>query len=380
MHESDGPMPLSDLTVLDLSLQLPGPYATMLLHALGARVIKVEPPGGDPARTIDPKMFATVNAGKESIELDLREQQGRDWLDRLVQMSDVLVEGFRPGVADRLGFGYERVSALRPAIVYCSISGYGQDGPYRALPGHDLNYLGVAGGADAYRRADDQPPEPIGIPIADLSAGTTAALSIVAVLRDAVGAPRGCRLDVALLDAAFVWSNIKDGTAAGEPAYAVVRASDGLRLTVGVIEDKFWQALCLALGWNDWLSDAELASYEQRKLRAAEVLTRLREEIARKPRAFWLERFAVADVPAAPVHSRADAAADPQVIGRQLVTDGMLRAPLPKGFGRVVTGGPPSLDSARAELLAELGRSQQGGATLEGPAGGNVSRAKEATG
>jgi crotonobetainyl-CoA:carnitine CoA-transferase CaiB-like acyl-CoA transferase len=377
MHASADPLPLRDLTVLDLSLQLPGPYSTMLLHALGARVIKVEPPGGDPARTIDPRMFATVNAGKESIELDLREEQGRAWLDRLLQISDVLVEGFRPGVADRLGFGYEHVSTLRPSIVYCSISGYGQDGPYRALPGHDLNYLGVAGGADAYRRRDDQPPEPIGIPIADLAAGTTAALSIVAALRDDSGT-RGRRLDIALLDAAFVWSNLKDGTAAGEPAYAVVRASDGLCLTVAVIEDKFWRALCLALGWHEWLADAELSSYEQRKLRAAELLGRLRREIARKPRAFWLETFAAADVPVAPVHSRAEAASDPQVVERQLVSDGTLRAPLPKGFGRV-GGSAPALDSNRASLLAELGRSEVA-TTADDLAADGLSGRAEATG
>lgn len=349
---------LADVTVLDLSLQLPGPYATMLLHTLGARVIKVEPPGGDPARTIDPVMFATVNAGKESLELDLRAERGRQVLRRLVQRADVLVEGFRPGVAERLGFAYEDVADARPDLVFCSISGYGQEGPYRGLPGHDLNYLAVGGGVPARCADGAASPQPIGVPVVDLAAGTTAALAIVAALRhrDATGC--GAYLDVALLDTAVVWSNVKgvDRADGAEPAYAVLRAADHACLAVAVIEDKFWQALCAALEWHDWIHSPELATYASRRRRAGEIFQRLRDAIAARPRAEWLELFAEADVPAAPVNAPEDVEADPQVVERGLFVDGRLRAPLPRDLARgTVAAVWP--DGACSRILAELGYS-----------------------
>jgi CoA:oxalate CoA-transferase len=350
---------LEACTVLDLSQQLPGPYATMLLRGLGARVIKIEPPGGEPARVIDPPMFALLNTGKESIELDLRTDPGRALLDRLVRRCDVLVEGFRPGVTSRLGCPYETVSALRPDVVYCSISGYGQDGPYRGLPGHDLNYLGVGGGIQTDSLDETEPgAQPIGIPMVDLATGTTAALAILAALRERDQTGRGQYLDMALLDTAVFWSTIKGwgSTAGSEPAYAVVRAADGRWLTLAVIEDKFWRRLCLVLGWHDWLDDPELSHYARRQHRADEVLLRLRNALAQRPRAAWLKAFADADVPAAPAHDRDDVARDPQVVARGLFAAGVgpLRPPLPLGATATVPAQAPALDGAGAALRAEL--------------------------
>jgi CoA:oxalate CoA-transferase len=351
---------LEGSTVLDLSQQMPGPYTTMLLRALGARVIKVEPPGGEPGRVIDPPMFALLNGGKESIELDLKTEASRLLLHRLASRCDVLVEGFRPGVAARLGFPFETIAALRPDVVYCSISGYGQAGPYTGLAGHDINYLGVAGGIPVSDGDHADPaPRPIGIPIVDLATGTGAALAIVAALHSRARTGRGHYLDMAMLDTAVFWAAVKGRgpTAGPEPAYTALQAADGRWLTVAVIEDKFWRHLCRALGWADWLEDAALADYPSRQRRSPEILQRLRDTVRTRPRQAWLELFAEADVPAAPVHDREQAARDPQAAARRLFADGSrtvrpplpLVAPLEAGASEA-----PPLDGARATILAEL--------------------------
>lgn len=364
---------LGDIAVLDLSLQLPGPYATMLLRGLGARVIKVEPPGGDPARTIDPPMFALMNAGKESLELNLRAAEDRKVLHALARVCQVLIEGFRPGVAARLGFDYETISRIRPDVVYCSISGYGQSGPYRDLPGHDLNYLGVGGDVGSHHQGDEAlAPRAIGMPVVDLSAGTTAALAVVAALRDRDRNGRGRYLDLAMLDSAVFWSNVKRAQPEDvEPAYAILRAADGRYLTIAVIEDKFWRALCEALGWQDWLEDFGLAAQDGRRTRAGEILTRLARTIAERPRAAWLEEFARADVPAAPVHMGDEARHDPQVIERGLfaASSKPVRPPLPRELLTVaeIPMEPPTLGGARQHILSELGLWHENQTTL--PAG-----------
>jgi crotonobetainyl-CoA:carnitine CoA-transferase CaiB-like acyl-CoA transferase len=325
---------LDGLVVLDLTQQLPGPYATALLATMGAEVIKVEPPSGDPAREIDPAMFANVNAGKRSVVVDLKTDEGGAALRGLVARSDVFVEGFRPGVAARLGAGYEDVAGIRPDIVYCSLSGFGAEGPYRSVPGHDLNYLGVAGGADLNATGH------IGIPMVDLASGTLASLAVVAALHRRARTGEGAYLDVAMLDAAVHWTHVKPAPAhddAGEPAYGTFECEDGLRLTVAVLEDKFWRNLCVVLGWNDWLADDRLASQHGRRPRAAEIRERLGETLARAPRQAWLDRLWAEDVPVAPAHDAAEANRDPQVRARGLFAGG------PEGESRPVAPIPASL-------------------------------------
>lgn len=312
---------LHDITVLDLTQQLPGPYATLLLAGLGARVIKIEPPGGDPSREIDPPMFDIVNAGKESVVLDLKREPGRAELHRLARSSDVFVEGFRPGVTTRLAADHASISAVRPDIVYCSISGFGVTGPYAGVPGHDLNYLGVGGSVDAVPLAPgDGSAHQIGIPMVDLATGTMAALAIVAALRQRAASGDGAVLDAAMLDSAVFWGSVKAPLRDGgsEPAYGIVAAADGLLLSFAVIEDKFWRALCNALGWADWCEDPAFATHHARRRRAPEVRRRLAAAIARRPREAWLKVLWAADVPVAPVHERTLAPGDPQVVARGL--------------------------------------------------------------
>jgi len=345
---------LSHVTVLDLTQQLPGPYTTLLLAGLGARVIKVEPPAGDMARTLDPPMFDRVNAGKESVALDLKRPADQAALQRLAARADVLVEGFRPGTAARLGAGYETIAGVRPDVVYCSISGFGADGPYRSVPGHDLNYLGVAGGVEAGEATE---PQEIGMPVIDLAAGTNAALAIVAALTERDRTGRGAHLDVSMLDVAVFWAGVKvpiPATGDGEPTYVVLTAADGGRLSLGVLEDKFWVALCRALEWEDWATDAGLATHRGRRARAVEVHARLVAAIARRPRDAWLERLWRHDVPAAPVHGRDEVADDPQVRHRGLVAAGMPAVPLPPAL-RGPAGAPaPRHGEHTAAVLAAL--------------------------
>jgi crotonobetainyl-CoA:carnitine CoA-transferase CaiB-like acyl-CoA transferase len=339
-------LPLSGTTVLDLSLQLPGPYATLLLSSLGARVLKVEPPGGDPARDIDPPMFERLNAGKELLVLDLKREAGREVLRRLVTRSDVLVEGFRPGVAERLGAGPEALEDVNPRLVYCSLSGFGRGGPLARRAGHDLNFLGMAGAAGGGEGGAD-----IRVPLVDLAAGTNAALAIVAGLMAARASGRGRHLDLALLDAAVAWSLVKRPRPGAEGAYGVFVTADERRVAVSVMEGPMWRRLCAALAWSDWLDDPRLATHDGRRARAAEIERRLREELLRQDAAAVLALADEHDLAITGVNDVGDVARDEQVLARGLL-DGDRWLPLgPAGRALPVEG----IRAAGADTLPVVG-------------------------
>jgi crotonobetainyl-CoA:carnitine CoA-transferase CaiB-like acyl-CoA transferase len=198
--------PLSGIRVLDFTQNLPGPYATHVLASLGAEVIKIEPPEGDAARGLG-RLFDIVNAGKKSVVLDLKEDAARETLRALVKNADVLVEGFRPGVMARFGFSAEQALELQPRLVYCSMSSYGQEGPYRDYPGHDLNFQAIAGVCHLSREADERPVSPA-IPMADLSSALTATSAIMAALLARAKSGEGRFIDVALVDTVASWSYV----------------------------------------------------------------------------------------------------------------------------------------------------------------------------
>lgn len=193
---------LSGLRVLDLSIWRPGPYTTSLLVPLGADVLKVEPPGGDPMRFY-PGLFAAVNEGKRSVMLDLKDEAGRARALELASQAEVLVEGFRPGVLARLGLDHAAVQALNPEIVYCSISGYGQDDPRAALPGHDVNYQAWSGALTPQGGTATQLPP---LPIGDLAAGLSAAFGICAAVLGRMATGQGTYLDVSMTDVLATWT------------------------------------------------------------------------------------------------------------------------------------------------------------------------------
>jgi hypothetical protein len=200
------------MRVLDLSQQLPGPYATQLLASLGAKVTKIEPPSGDAGRHLDAAMFNNVNAGKESITLDLKTEIGKEALYNLVPSCDVFIEGFRPGVTSRLGCDYSTLKKIRPDLVYCSISGFGQSGPLSTRPSHDISLQSMAGALPENSVLDR-----IGVPWVDLATGTSAALAITALWHKGEGG----YLDISMLDAALAWSRVSPDLISGtQPVYS----------------------------------------------------------------------------------------------------------------------------------------------------------------
>ncbi|MEV0109254.1 CaiB/BaiF CoA-transferase family protein [Nocardia sp. NPDC050799] len=255
-------LPLAGVRVLDFSTLVPGPLASLLLSDAGADVLKVERPGvGDEMRALDPYDFTNLNRGKRSIVIDLKNASAATELDPLIAQADVLIEQFRPGVMDRLGLGYERVRSLNPRIVYCSITGYGQNGPLASKAGHDLNYLVDAGLLASARRSRSH-----GVPhlpptlIADIGGGAyPAVVNILLALRSVELTGHGAHLDVAMTENLFFWHwwirtqvdvagrSSAPGTAhpaGGSPRYALYAAADGAVVAVAAIEERFWLRLC----------------------------------------------------------------------------------------------------------------------------------------
>ena len=265
---------LQGLRVLDLSQYLPGPYAAQILADLGAEVVKVEPPEGDPLRRLGPidadgisPFYKLINAGKTVLRLDLKSDEGRTAFADLVQGADALIESFRPGALARLRFGPEALHALNPNLVHCALSGYGQSGPYAQRAGHDINYMAHGGGL-ATSGAPDRPvvAHP---PTADYASGMQAALATLAALlrRERWGV--GAFLDVSIAESVLAWQAVtmtaalraghEPGRATallngGAACYQVYRTADGRFVTLGALESKFWAAFCRAAGRADWVA------------------------------------------------------------------------------------------------------------------------------
>lgn len=278
-------VPLSGIAVADFSELLPGPFLTQNLLELGAAVTKIErPPHGDNARQLYPGLFDSVNRGKQCIMLNLKQPPGVQAAREIIARSDVLIEGFRPGVMARLGLGYDEAAAINPRLVYVSLSGYGQNGPYAQRPGHDINYLATAG-ALALAGSDHGMPAPgAGIPVADLCGAMYALSSTLAALMQRQHTGRGQHLDVSLTDCVAHWMNPRLGQfhSAGltslaaqrqdvlnKPAYGVFNTRDGACIAIAALEDHFWLRLLQALALD--LDAEETSSYRQRVALAANI-------------------------------------------------------------------------------------------------------------
>jgi crotonobetainyl-CoA:carnitine CoA-transferase CaiB-like acyl-CoA transferase len=309
------------MRVLDISQQLPGPYTSALLADLGAAVTKVEPPAGDPSRRLDPQMYSMVNAGKSTVTLDLKDPSGVEELHRLVERCDVFIEGFRPGVAARLGASWEVLSALNPALVYCSISACGQQGPYANVPMHDLNLQAMAG---------IDPGQGIGVPWVDLGTATSCALAIVAAWHQARQSGIGRYLDAAMLDTAVLWGRVKASALERvEPTYGTFRTADGTRVAVAILEDHIWPRLCQALGWRDWYEAQELKSYDERVRRGEEIQSRLAAACEALSQDELLVLAAVYDLPVTALGASLGTDAHAQMGERRLAAIDGRRLPLP---------------------------------------------------
>jgi crotonobetainyl-CoA:carnitine CoA-transferase CaiB-like acyl-CoA transferase len=295
---------LQGLRVVDLGIWRPVPYATQLLVEMGADVVKVEPPGGDPMRVFPP-LFDVLNAGKRALVVDLKQPEGRDRVLGLAAEADAFLEGFRPGVADRLGVGYDAARAANPAIVYCSISGYGATGPLAHVPGHDVNYQAYA----AVLTPRGGAPAPGTLPVGDLGAGVTAAMATLGACLRARQTGEGERIDISIADVLATWTGAV-GTLTprgsplpmrGLPGYGTYRTADGRYIAMGVLaEDVFWSALCHAVGLDE-LADVRL---NERIRLKTELDAQVAERIGQLTLADAQRLLEANDVPVAPVLDR----------------------------------------------------------------------------
>ncbi len=358
--------PLSDLIVLDLTVNTPGPFCSMILSDLGARVIKIEPPGGDPLRQSSASMFAGMNRGKESVSLNLKNNSDREVLHQLVERADIVLEGSRPGVAKRLGVDYGALSARNPGIVYCSISGFGQEGPWSDVPAHDINYLAV-GGYMGLQTAIEGRPWPPAILISDVASGMYAAISVLAGVVGRTSTGKGTYIDLSMTDAVLSLMGVEALGASDDegntpnvtviPTYGLFACADGRWMSLGIVhEDHFWNNFCDVAG----LEDISGLTFEHRVERAGEIKRRLETTFAKRPSSEWERELLEVDVPALTVRDLDEALELPQFVSRGSVFEvGALRyigQPMRFSTGSVEPkSSPPALDEHRNAILAELG-------------------------
>jgi crotonobetainyl-CoA:carnitine CoA-transferase CaiB-like acyl-CoA transferase len=343
-------MRLDGVRVLDLTRLLPGPYASQLLADAGADVVKIEDTGaGDYARHMPPAtdaghgaVFDAVNRGKRSVGIDLKSDQGTEVFYRLVEDADVVFEQFRPGVVERLGVDYDTLREYNDDLVYCSLSGYGQNGPHAEMAGHDLNYIGLAGLLDMTRESEDETPRLPGYQVADMGGGLFAAFSIVAALASReLGNTGGEYVDVGLTDAVVSFSqalapealsgeNPRPGETAltGQyPWYDVYEAKEGY-VTLAALEPQFWRAFCEAVDREEWVGKHMTGDPAERQA----LREGLEELFAQRTRDEWVEFFTGVDAAVDGVYTPAETMEHPQIEARGYVErpdDGQPRVGFP---------------------------------------------------
>jgi len=361
------PGPLEGITVLDFSTLLPGPLATLILADASADVIRIERPGGEDMRRFAPMWhgvsapFALLNRGKRALAADLKDPSAVARLEPLIARADVLVEQFRPGVMARLGLGYERLAALNPRLVYCSISGYGQTGPKAHTPGHDVNYMAETGLLALSHGPASRPVLPP-VQVADIGGGTyPAVINVLLALLERGRTGRGRHLDIAMTEgiASFAVFAQADLQAAGQEPdngsglltggrarYNLYGTADGRVVAVGALEDKFWAEVCAVTGLDERFHD------DARAPEAA--IAALAACFAREPASVWRTRFAGREACVSIVANLAEALADPHMLARGLYADAVrgptgqvmpaIPTPVVPGLRARPQAGVPSLD------------------------------------
>ncbi len=378
------PLPLDGMRVLEITQVMSGPFCGLLLGDLGADVIKVEKPGGDDSRRMAPPSingesvaFMAINRNKRGLGLNLKSADAREIFRTLAAKSDVVIENFRPKAMQDFGLGYDDLSALNPALIYCSISGFGQTGPYRERRGFDLVAQAMSGLMSITGDAD-QPPVKVGVPIADLNAGIYACYAILAAYIHRLKTGQGQRIDTSLLEAGLAYtfweSSIYFATGVSPPPmgsahrlsapYQALRAADGY-MALGAANQRTWEQLCTAIGRRDLLADPRFATNADRTKHQRDLAAILETVFSSKSVAEWLTVLEQAGVPAGPVYNMEQVYGDPQVQAREMVID--VEHPiagLTKSIGLPVklseTPGQirrpaPALGQHTDEILGELG-------------------------
>jgi CoA:oxalate CoA-transferase len=384
------PAPLSGICVVDLSRVLAGPYCTLVLAELGARVIKVEhPDGGDDARRIGPFIggrslyFASLNRGKQSIALDLKRDPDRVIFERLLARADVLVENYRGGALERLGYGWEALHSRWPRLVYAAVSGFGHTGPYAARPAYDLVVQGM-GGIMSLTGHPGAPPTRVGSSIGDLAAGLFAASGIQAALLQRTRSGQGCKVDVAMLDCqvAILENAIARCAATGETPgpigarhpsitpFDAFRAADA-HLIIACGNDRLFDSLCACLERPELARDPRFASNDLRSENQGALKGELERALASHSAADWLERLERAGIPCGPINDVRQVLADPHVRARNMVVsaDDPNIGRLEMAGNPIKLGGvedpptrrpAPELDADRAAILRDLAQPSPG--------------------
>ncbi len=377
---------LQGIRVLDLTRALAGPYCTLMLGDYGADVIKIELPGrGDDTRQWGPPYiesesayFLSINRSKRSLTLNLKEPQGKEIFMRLARDADVIVENFTPGVMGRLGIDYDSVKKENSRVVFCSISGFGQTGPYRSKPAYDQMMQGV-GGIMSLTGEPDGPPQKMGIALTDIGAGMLGAFAVMTALFHRQHTGEGQYIDISMLDNQVSWLTYQAGTyfGTGSPPprlgaahpnlvpYQAFQCSDAKYVNVAVGNERFWQRFCTALGREDLAETPEYAVNRERVKNRAKLVSLLQQEFAKQTAARWVEVLEEAGVPCGAINDLADVFSDPQVLQREMLlemdhpTAGRIKQTgLPikfSGTPGALKLPPPVLGQHNAEILSELG-------------------------
>ncbi len=346
--------PLKGVRILDLSRLLPGPYCTQLLHDMGAEVIKVEEPGrGDYLRSLPPYVngvglaFEMLNRGKKSITLNLETKQGQEILHKLATKADVVLESYRPGTMGRMGCDFESIRAVNPRIIYCSLTGFGQTGPYKDLPGHDINFIALSGFLSVNGKTEPVVP---GIQVGDLAGGMLAALMITTALFARQQRNEAQYIDASMLDALLSWLTIPLALHLGAdqarllagtlPFYRLYRARDSKLLAVAAIEPQFWEGLCKLINRPDFIPDQY--SPEPRRTQVAEGIE---SAIGTKTSEEWFRTMLEQNLPCTPILTLDEVIKDPHAHERRMILEN------PEQSGVTYVGTPCKLSgSDPAEL------------------------------
>ena len=292
--------PLQGIKVADFSMFVPGPFCSAILADLGAEVVKIESLNGDPGRGYVPVQFRTENRNKRSIAINLKSEQSKGIVARLAKQSDIAIEGFRPGVAKRLGIDVENLRKSNPKLIHCSISGYGQTGPWRERPGHDVNYVAAAG-ALSFPGQWLKAPSRSSLAIADMAGGSFAAIAVLSSLVERSKTGKGACLDMSLFEAAFFWAAMRhsldpkvDPKAHIFPVNDIFETKDGKRLTLGILEEHFWENF---VRFVPALAGEEFSSDAKRRANGDRLSALLEAELKTKTAAQWLKLCDDNDVP-----------------------------------------------------------------------------------
>jgi len=366
-------LPLAGIRVVDLTRILSGPFCAMLLADLGADVVKIEGPGeaGDYARGMSPGaapgedsyFFRLANRNKRSLRLDLKKPPGVEAFLRLAMDADVIVESFRPGVVDKLGIGYDVVRETNPAVVYCAITGYGQTGPWRDRPGHDVNYVAAAG-ALAFPGQWLKAPSRSSLAVADMAGGSFAAIAVLSSLHQRNTTGKAASLDLSLFEAAFFWAAMRhsldkkvDPRAHLFPVNDIFETKDGKRLTLGILEEHFWKNF---VAFVPELADEAFSTDAKRRANGDRLSALIEKAMKKKTAAEWLALCDEHDVPVDPVLVPGEAAELEQIRARKDVTalGGELFATFPVfangARGGSLRRGVPEAGEHTREILVEL--------------------------